>query len=46
MESTAVTSEKQGTRLQEVTICSNLRAMGTEIKERSCLPQEELPTFK
>jgi len=40
MESAATTAEQQGPRLQQVRICSNTAAIGTEIKERSCLPLE------
>ena len=42
MESAATTAEQQGPRLLQVRICSNAGAMGTEIKERSCLPSEGL----
>jgi len=42
MESTAMTAEQQGPRLQQVRICSNATAVGTEIKERSCLHLEGL----
>jgi len=38
MESAAITAEQQGTRLQQVRISSNATAIGTEIKERICLP--------
>lgn len=36
MESVAVAAE-QGSRLQQVRTWSNVTAMGSEIKERSCL---------
>jgi len=42
MESTAITTEQQSLRLQQVRICSNATTTGTEIKERSCLPSEGL----
>lgn len=42
MESAAMTVEQQDLRLQQVRICSTIRATGTEIKERSCLPSEGL----
>jgi len=42
MESTAITAEQQGPRLQRVRICSNAAATGTLEKERSCLPSEVL----
>jgi len=42
MESTATTAEQKGSRLQQVRTCSNATAVGTEIKERSCLPLKGL----
>jgi len=44
MESTAITAGQQVPMLQQVRIYSlaNATAMGTEIKERSCLPSEGL----
>jgi len=42
MENTAITAEKQGLRLQQKRICSNAKAIGTEINKRSCLPPEGL----
>jgi len=42
MESAAMTAEQQGPRLQQVRICSYTTAVGTGIKERSCLPLEGL----
>ena len=42
MDSTAMTVEQQGPRLQQVRICRNTTAVGTEIKERSCSPLEDL----
>jgi len=42
-ESTAVAVEQRGPRLQKLRICSTAAAaVGTEIKERSCLPSEGL----
>jgi len=40
MESTAMTAEQQGPRLEQVRICSNAKAM--ETKEEVCLPLEGL----
>jgi len=37
-----MTAEQQGPRLQQVRVCSNATAAGTEIKERSCLPSDGL----
>ena len=37
-----MTAEQQGHRLQQMRICSNATDVGTEIKERSCLPSEGL----
>ena len=42
MESTAMTAEQQDPRMQQVRACPNATAVGTEIKERSCLPSEGL----
>jgi len=42
IESAAMTAEQQGSRLQQVRICSHATATGSEIKERSCLPSEYL----
>lgn len=39
---TAMTAEQQGPRLQQVTIQPNAIAIGTEMKERSYLPTEDL----
>ena len=40
MKSAAMTAEQQGPIMQLVKICSNATAVGTEIKEISCLPSE------
>jgi len=42
IESAARTAEQQGSRLQWMGIYSNATTIGTEIKERSCLPSEGL----
>lgn len=45
MESTALTAEQEGPRLQQVTLCSNATAPNTET-EKNCLPQEGLKEAK
>jgi len=42
MESTAMTAEQQGPKLQKMRNFSNATAIGTEIKESSYLPSEGL----
>ena len=42
MESAAITAEQQDPRMQQVRACPNAAAVGTEIKEKSCLPSEGL----
>jgi len=41
MESAATTAEQQDPKLQQVRVYSNIRAVGTKIKETSCLPSED-----
>jgi len=42
MENTAVTAEQQGPRLQQMKTYLNTTAVGTETKEKSCLPSGSL----
>jgi len=42
MESTKMTAEQQGPKLQHGRICSNITAVSTGIKESNCLPSENL----